>query len=67
MMLRRCVFCREELGVVLWVFDGVQNDPVPACGACRDKMRLRVHKTEILDATPGEEPAGSQPSESRVL
>jgi len=40
---------------------------VPACGACRDKMRLRVHKTEILDATPGEEPAGSQPSESRVL
>jgi hypothetical protein len=65
MMMRRCVFCREELGVVLWVFDGVQNDPVPACGGCRDKLRLRVHKTEILDAALLEDPA-TQPAESRV-
>jgi hypothetical protein len=49
-MSRRCVYCREDVEVVLWVFDGVQDEPVPACRDCRDKYRLKVHRVELLDS-----------------
>jgi hypothetical protein len=48
-MSRRCVYCRQDVGVVLWVFDGVQDEPVPACRDCRDKYRLKVFRAELLD------------------
>lgn len=35
--------------VVLWVFDGVQDEPVPACRDCRDKYRLKVFRVELLE------------------
>jgi hypothetical protein len=46
---RRCVYCHEDVGVVLWVFDGVSDEPVPACRDCRDRHRLSVFRVEVLD------------------
>jgi hypothetical protein len=48
-MSRRCIYCREDVTVVLWVFDGVQDEPVPACRDCRDKYRLKVFRVELLE------------------
>jgi hypothetical protein len=44
------VYCHEQVGVVLWVFDGVSDGPVPACRDCRDRYRLGVFRVEILDS-----------------
>lgn len=48
-MSRSCMYCREHVDVVLWVFDGVQDELVPACRDCRDKHRLKVFRVELLD------------------
>jgi len=48
-MSRRCVYCREDVEVVLRVFDGMQDDPVPTCRDCRDTYRLKVFCVELLD------------------
>jgi hypothetical protein len=47
--LRHCIFCRHEVDVVLWVFDGVSDYPVPACRSCVEQRRLKVFRIE-----PGE-------------
>lgn len=49
MNVRRCTFCREPVGVVLLVFDGVSDQPAPACRDCRDRLALKVFKVEVLD------------------
>ena len=49
MNTRRCTFCRERVGVVLLVFDGVTEQPAPACRDCRDRLGLQVFKVEVLD------------------
>lgn len=36
----RCLFCRTELDTVHWAFDGVSDQPAPACKACCDRLRL---------------------------
>ncbi len=50
-MSGRCVYCRQDVGVVLFVFDGVSAEPVPACRDCRDRLHLAVFKVDVLDAT----------------
>lgn len=45
--MRRCTYCREQVGIVLWVFDGVTEYPIPSCQACRDKLGLKVFRAEI--------------------
>jgi len=51
--VRRCTFCREPVGVVLLVFDGVCDQPAPACRPCRDRLGLKVFKVEVLDPAIG--------------
>ena len=45
----RCVFCRCELDSVHWAFDGVSDQPVPACRECCERLRAKVWRVE-----PGE-------------
>ena len=47
----RCVFCRSDLDTVHWAFDGVSDQPVPACKECCDRLRLKVWR---VDAGEGE-------------
>ena len=44
--LMRCVFCRTDLDTVHWAFDGVSDQPVPACRECCDRLRLKVWRVE---------------------
>jgi hypothetical protein len=44
--MRRCTFCRDEIGAVHWAFDGVSERPVPACRECCERLRLKVWKVE---------------------
>lgn len=48
-MSRSCIYCREHVDVVFWVFDGVQDELVPACRHRRNKHRLKVFRVELLD------------------
>jgi len=45
--MRRCTFCREQVGVVLWAFDGVTEYPVPSCQVCCDRLGLKVYRVEM--------------------
>jgi hypothetical protein len=54
--MRRCTFCREHVGVVLWVFDGVTEYPVPACQACAGRHGLRVYRVEMDEGLLAESP-----------
>ena len=42
----RCLFCRSDLDTVHWAFDGVSDQPVPACRECCDRLRLKVWRVE---------------------
>ena len=42
----RCVFCRTDLDSVHWAFDGASDQPVPACKACCDRLRVKVWRVE---------------------
>jgi len=44
--MQRCTFCRDEIASVHWAFDGVSEQPVPACRECCDRLRLKVWKVE---------------------
>jgi hypothetical protein len=44
--MRWCTYCREETDVVLWVFDGVPDYPIPACAPCGERRRLKVSRVE---------------------
>lgn len=59
----RCTFCREHVDVVLWVFDGVSDYPIPACATCADRRRLKVFKAETDEGlvVPGDELATPEP------
>jgi len=45
----RCIFCRTELDSVHWAFDGVSDQPVPACRECCERLHIKVWRVE-----PGE-------------
>ena len=47
--MRRCTFCRVEIGAVHWAFDGVSEQPVPACRECCERLRLKVWKVEAQE------------------
>jgi hypothetical protein len=47
--VRRCSFCHAGLEVVLWVFDGTSNCPVPACRSCTDERRLTVYRIDAYE------------------
>jgi ADP-ribosyl-[dinitrogen reductase] hydrolase len=47
--MQRCTFCRDEIGTVHWAFDGVSEQPVPACRECCEKLRLKVWKVEAQE------------------
>ena len=47
--MRQCTYCRAEIGVILWVFDGVNEYPIPACQACQQRLGLKVYKVEMDD------------------
>ena len=47
--MQRCTFCRDEIGTVHWAFDGVNEQPVPACRECCGKLRLKVWKVEAKE------------------
>ena len=47
--MQRCTFCREETGAVHWAFDGVSEQPVPACRECCQKLRLKVWKVDVKE------------------
>jgi ADP-ribosyl-[dinitrogen reductase] hydrolase len=51
--MQRCTFCRTEIGSVHWAFDGVSEQPVPACRECCDRLRLKVWKVEVKDGAEG--------------
>jgi ADP-ribosyl-[dinitrogen reductase] hydrolase len=42
----RCVFCRAEVDSVHWAFGGVDEQPVPSCRECCDRLRLKVWRVE---------------------
>jgi ADP-ribosyl-[dinitrogen reductase] hydrolase len=52
----RCLFCRADLDTVHWAFDGVSDQPVPACKECCDRLRLKVWRVD-----PGEEESTDMP------
>lgn len=54
--MRRCTYCRQEIGVILWVFDGVTEYPIPCCQACRDRLGLKVYRAEMDDEMLAEVP-----------
>jgi len=47
----RCLFCRAELDSVHWAFDGVSEQPVPACKACCDRLHVRVWRVDVGGGT----------------
>ncbi len=47
--MQRCTFCREQIGTVHWAFDGVSEQPVPACRECCEKLRLKVWKVDVKE------------------
>jgi len=48
----RCTFCRTDLDTVHWAFDGVSDQPVPACKECCHRLRLKVWR---VDAEEGKD------------
>lgn len=49
--MHRCTFCHDEIGAVHWAFDGVSEQPVPACRECCERLRLKVWKVEAREAS----------------
>jgi len=47
----RCLFCRTELDSVHWAFDGVSEQPVPACKACCERLHVRVWRVDVGGGT----------------
>jgi len=47
----RCLFCRTELDSVHWAFDGVSEQPVPACKRCCDRLRVKVWRVDVGGGT----------------
>ncbi len=47
--MRHCTYCRHEVGVILWVFDGVTDYPIPCCQACKERIGLKVFRVEMDD------------------
>jgi hypothetical protein len=47
----RCVFCRTELDSVHWAFDGVSDQPVPACRECCGRLHTKVWRVESGEGT----------------
>jgi ADP-ribosylglycohydrolase len=45
----RCTFCRDDIGTVHWAFDGVDEQPVPACRECCERLRLKVWKVDVRE------------------
>ena len=54
--MNRCTYCREDVGVTMWVFDGVSDYPIPSCQACRDRMGLKVFRVEMDEEMLAESP-----------
>jgi hypothetical protein len=52
--VRRCVLCKCVVDVVLWVMDGVADDPVPACRSCAEEHGLHVVFSELDVGDPPE-------------
>jgi ADP-ribosyl-[dinitrogen reductase] hydrolase len=48
--LMRCVYCRAGLESVHWAFDGVSDQPVPACRECCERLRLKVWRVEASES-----------------
>ena len=51
-----CLFCRTDLDTVHWAFDGVSDQPVPACRECCDRLRLKVWRVETGEGGGGDLP-----------
>jgi len=43
----RCLFCRTELDSVHWAFDGVSEQPVPACRQCCERLHIKVWRVDV--------------------